>query len=168
MRAAIARQPCYLPATATLAVALAVVAGSAVADETSQKPPMAPGDQAIIESDAFGSYFVLKPLKQKYEKLVKRVAELRADIDEAHRDGTILETVTADFPRFVHRDPELAPTLHKLRSSGKKLFLLTNSRWSYTDKMMTYLLGDAMGEYPHWRNYFDVVIAAANKPAFFQ
>jgi 5'-nucleotidase len=98
----------------------------------------------------------------------KAFMDIRESIDEAHRDGTILETVTADFPRFVRRDNELALTLHKLRSSGKKLFLLTNSRWSYTDKMMTYLIGDAMGEYPHWRNYFDVVIAAANKPAFFQ
>ena len=98
----------------------------------------------------------------------KTFTDIRESIDEAHRDGTILETVSADFPRFVSRDPELAPTLHKLRSSGKRLFLLTNSRWSYTDQMMTYLIGDAMGEYPHWRNYFDVVIASANKPAFFQ
>jgi HAD superfamily 5'-nucleotidase-like hydrolase len=94
--------------------------------------------------------------------------DIRESIDEAHRDGTILETVSANFPRFVHKDPELALTLHKLRSAGKKLFVLTNSRWSYTDKMMTYLLGGAMAEYPHWRNYFDVVIVAATKPAFFQ
>ncbi len=94
--------------------------------------------------------------------------DIRESIDEAHRDGTILETVAADFPRFVDKDPELAVTLHKLRSSGKRLFLLTNSRWSYTDKMMTYLLDGALGEYPHWRNYFDVVIVAATKPAFFQ
>jgi 5'-nucleotidase len=94
--------------------------------------------------------------------------DIRESIDEAHRDGTILETVAADFPRFVMKDPELAPTLHKLRSSGKKLFVLTNSRWSYTEKMMCYLLDGQMSEYPHWRNYFDVVIVAATKPAFFQ
>jgi 5'-nucleotidase len=94
--------------------------------------------------------------------------DIRESIDEAHRDGTILETVAGDFPRFVVKDHELAPTLHKLRSAGKKLFLLTNSRWSYTDKMMTYLLDGEMTEYPHWRNYFDVVIVAATKPAFFQ
>ena len=76
--------------------------------------------------------------------------------------------VAGDFPRFVNKDPDLAPTLHKLRSAGKKLFLLTNSRWAYTDKMMTYLLDGEMSEYPHWRNYFDVVIVAATKPAFFQ
>ena len=34
--------------------------------------------------------------------------------------------------------------------------------------MMKYLLDGEMSEYPHWRNYFDVVVAAATKPAFFQ
>jgi HAD superfamily 5'-nucleotidase-like hydrolase len=94
--------------------------------------------------------------------------DIRESIDEAHRDGTILETVAGDFRRFVAKDRDLAPTLHKLRSAGKKLFLLTNSRWSYTEQMMSYLLDGEMGEYPHWRNYFDVVIVAATKPAFFQ
>ncbi|MGO8993312.1 MAG: HAD-IG family 5'-nucleotidase, partial [Polyangiaceae bacterium] len=94
--------------------------------------------------------------------------DIRESIDEAHRDGTILNAVLGDFPRYIKRDPDLAPTLHKLRSAGKKLFLLTNSRWPYTDAMMNYLIGDAMTEYPTWRNYFDVVIVAATKPAFFQ
>ena len=95
-------------------------------------------------------------------------SDIREIIDEAHRDGTILDTVMADFPRFVDTDRVLAPTLHKLRSAGKKLFVLTNSRWQYTDRMMTYLLGGEMVEYPHWKNYFDIVIVAATKPAFFQ
>lgn len=94
--------------------------------------------------------------------------DIRECIDEAHRDGTILEAVLADLPRYLERDPALASTLHKLRSAGKKLFLLTNSRWPYTEKMMTYLLGGAMPEYPSFRHYFDVVIVASQKPAFFQ
>ncbi len=94
--------------------------------------------------------------------------DIRESIDEAHRDGTILDAVANDLPRFVHKDPDLALTLHKLRSAGKKLFLLTNSRWTYTEKMMTYLLGGALSEYPSWRHYFDVVVVAATKPAFFQ
>ncbi|WP_394837682.1 HAD-IG family 5'-nucleotidase [Pendulispora rubella] len=98
----------------------------------------------------------------------KLFTDIRECIDEAHRDGTILDAVVSDLPRFVHRDPDLALTLHKLRSAGKKLFLLTNSRWPYTEKMMTYLLGGAMVEYPSWRNYFDIVVVAATKPAFFQ
>lgn len=94
--------------------------------------------------------------------------DIRESIDEAHRDGTILDEVNRNLPRYVDRDPLLAQTLHKLRSAGKKLFLLTNSRWPYTEKMMTYLLGGAMPEYPSFRHFFDVIICASAKPAFFQ
>jgi HAD superfamily 5'-nucleotidase-like hydrolase len=100
-----------------------------------------------------------------YERLF---ADVRASIDEAHADGTVYRYVTADLSRFVERDPELARTLHKLRSAGKKLFLLTNSPWSYTDQMMNYLLGEGMTEYPSWQHYFDVVITSAMKPLWFK
>ena len=75
--------------------------------------------------------------------------DIRESIDEAHRDGTILDAVDAR-PRRASSTaiPISAATLHKLRSAGKRLFLLTNSRWAYTDKMMNYLLGGAMAEYP--------------------
>ncbi len=94
--------------------------------------------------------------------------DIRESIDEAHRDGTILDAVAGDLPRYVARDPELATALHKWRSAGKRLFLLTNSRGSYTEKVMSYLLDGAMAEYPSWRHFFDVVVVAAGKPAFFQ
>ncbi len=98
----------------------------------------------------------------------KLFEDVRASIDSAHHDGTIQAAILPALGRFVVRDPELAPTLHKLRSAGKKLFLLTNSQWPYTDAMMRYLLEGFMPEYPQWRNFFDVVVCAASKPAFFQ
>lgn len=94
--------------------------------------------------------------------------DVRESIDEAHRDGTVYANVLGDISRFILRDGDLAETLHKLRSAGKKLFLLTNSPWSYTDSVMRYLLGSAMTEYPSWRHYFDLVIVAAQKPRWFQ
>lgn len=94
--------------------------------------------------------------------------DVRECIDEAHRDGTVYRAVLAEIDRYILRDDDLAETLHKLRSSGKKLFLLTNSPWSYTDTVMRYLLGGAMNEYPSWRHYFDVAVCAAQKPRWFQ
>lgn len=93
--------------------------------------------------------------------------DIRACIDLSHQDGSILDRVLADIPRYVLRDPDLALTLHKLRSSGKRLFVLTNSRHGYTDKMMTYLLGNALPEYPTWKHYFDYIVTASAKPRFF-
>jgi HAD superfamily 5'-nucleotidase-like hydrolase len=94
--------------------------------------------------------------------------DVRASIDEAHADGTVYKMVTGSFADYIERDEELARTLHKLRSAGKRLFLLTNSPWSYTDAVMSYLLGHAMPEYPSWRHYFEFVVCSAQKPRWFQ
>jgi HAD superfamily 5'-nucleotidase-like hydrolase len=93
--------------------------------------------------------------------------DIRTTIDLVHADGSLKALVRADLDRFVIRDPDLGPALHRLRSGGKKLFLLTNSAWDYTDVVMTHLLDGVLPEYPSWRNYFDFVITAARKPGFF-
>lgn len=98
---------------------------------------------------------------------VRLFNDVRECADSAYCDGTIPRTIMGECDRYVRRDPMLAPTLHKLRSAGKRLFLLTNSPLEYTDAMMLHLLGDAMPEYPTWRHYFDVTITSAAKPAFF-
>ncbi len=93
--------------------------------------------------------------------------DIRECIDEAHRDESMKRIIKANLGDYIVKDPELAPTLHKFRSSGKRLFVLTNSAWDYTDAVMTHLLGEALPAYANWRSYFDVVIVAGAKPAFF-
>lgn len=93
--------------------------------------------------------------------------DIRQCADVSHQDGSILGVVLEDLPRYVDRDPELGVLFHKLRSAGKRLFLLTNSGPEYTDAMMSYLLDEALEEYPSWRRYFDYVHTAAKKPGFF-
>jgi HAD superfamily 5'-nucleotidase-like hydrolase len=93
--------------------------------------------------------------------------DIRESIDTVHRDGSLKAEVGKDISRYVVKDPELGPALHKLRSGGKKLFLLTNSLWDYTDAVMSYVLDGLLPEYPSWRNYFDAVVTGASKPAFF-
>lgn len=93
--------------------------------------------------------------------------DIRECIDLAHRDGAIKDIIVKDLPSYIERDPHLAEALHKMRSSGKKLFLLTNSAWDYTNPVMSYLLDGALDAYPGWRNYFDVVVVSAQKPGFF-
>jgi HAD superfamily 5'-nucleotidase-like hydrolase len=92
---------------------------------------------------------------------------IRECIDLAHRDGSIKTIVSAQLPEYIVRDDALAETLHKFRSSGKRLFLLTNSAWDYTSTVMTYLLDGALAAYPNWKSYFDVVVVSAMKPEFF-
>ena len=112
-------------------------------------------------------------LVDHFERTGKQVAyrdlfdHIRASIDEAHRDDTLKNVIKAEMPSYVIKDPKLAETLHKLRSSGKKIFLLTNSLWDYSNAVMSYLLDGERKAYPSWRNYFDAIIVGAAKPAFF-
>jgi 5'-nucleotidase len=110
-------------------------------------------------------YFDARPdPKPDYNQLWQ---DIRECIDLAHRDGSIKTIIAAELPVYIERDPFLAEALHKLRSSGKRLFLLTNSDFQYTNPVMSYLLDGAFPAYPSWRNFFDVVIVSAGKPEFF-
>jgi len=93
--------------------------------------------------------------------------DVREGIDSIHRDGSLKNVIMANLETYFVIDPDLPVTLHKLRSAGKKLFLLTNSLWLYTDAVMTHLLDGRMKEYATWRSYFDVVICGGKKPNFF-
>ncbi|MEY2667495.1 MAG: hypothetical protein RJA59_133 [Pseudomonadota bacterium] len=102
--------------------------------------------------------------KLDYDRLF---TDIRESMDQIHADGTLKTRVKADLARFIVRDAELGPALHKLRSAGKRLFLLTNSHLDYTEAVMRHVLDGVLPEYPSWRNYFDAVITASRKPGFF-
>ena len=93
--------------------------------------------------------------------------DVRNSIDDIHRDGTLKSVIMADLPKYFEVDDGLALALHKLRSAGKRLFLLTNSFWVYTQAVMSFLLDGRMKEYANWRAYFDIVIVGGKKPRFF-
>ncbi|XP_056279635.1 5'-nucleotidase domain-containing protein 2 isoform X2 [Pseudoliparis swirei] len=87
------------------------------------------------------------------------------DISEAigmvHVKGFMYKWVMEDLDKFILRGEETDAVLHRLVSHGKKMFLITNSPFSFVDKGMTYMVGK------NWRDFFDVVIVQAEKPHFF-
>ncbi len=94
--------------------------------------------------------------------------DIRYCIDLIHRDGSLKSEITRNLARYIYRDPHLPLTLDKFIQSGKRLFLLTNSEWFYTDLVMEYLLEtDTLG-YQSWRDYFEMVFVSAGKPDFFK
>jgi 5'-nucleotidase len=123
---------------------------------------------ALSEASAFAT--IIHAYGERGTRLNFRTLfnDIRECIDEAHRDGSILIPVMSDPARFLERDPELAITLHKLRSAGKRLFVLTNSRHKYTNVLLTHLLDGMLPDYPSYKHYFDVIVVAARKPSFFQ
>jgi HAD superfamily 5'-nucleotidase-like hydrolase len=113
---------------------------------------------------ALVDFFDRRGQRVDYAKLF---TDIRQSIDEAHRDGSIKDVISRDPARYVVKDADLAETLHKFRSAGKDLFILTNSEPHYTELIMSYLLDGALAEYPRWRNFFDVVVVSSRKPDFF-
>ncbi|MCG3173294.1 MAG: hypothetical protein GMKNLPBB_01472 [Myxococcota bacterium] len=97
----------------------------------------------------------------------KLCRDIRVSVDTCHRDGSLKGQVRRHMDNYIERDELLAPTLHLLRSSGKKLFLLTNSELEHSDAVMGWLLNGQLNEYPHWTTYFDAIIVTARKPGFF-
>lgn len=88
-------------------------------------------------------------------------------MDCIHVDGSCKARTLENVSKYIVRTEKLSLLLHKLRKTGKKLFLITNSPWDYTNGVMTYILDGFNDEYANWRSYFDHIIVNANKPSFF-
>nr|WP_320131029.1 HAD-IG family 5'-nucleotidase [uncultured Holophaga sp.] len=101
---------------------------------------------------------------KSYADLYRRV---RAAVDAQHFEGRLKAEIVADPDRYVVQDPEAALTLLDQRAAGKRLLLVTNSEWSYTDSMMSYAYNRYLPEGTTWRELFDLVIVSARKPDFF-
>lgn len=54
--------------------------------------------------------------------------------------GDLKRVTCENLSKYVHRDNRLATLLTRLRANGEKVFLLTNSEYIYTEKIMKYLL----------------------------
>ena len=105
-----------------------------------------------------------KKIKKTYREVY---GDLRRFIDLSHADGSIKNLVMADPGKFIRKDKYLATALMRLVDGGKTLFLLTNSGWDYTNRVMSYILDGEHEEFPSWRDYFEYTIVASGKPGFF-
>ena len=95
-------------------------------------------------------------------------ATIRASLDQAHLEGELKAEIMDAPDRFVVLDDELPLELQDLHAAGKKLLLITNSEWTYTDVMMRYAFDPYLPEGRGWRDLFDMVIVSARKPSFFE
>lgn len=104
------------------------------------------------------------PAPMGYEQLYRLT---KSGLDEAHMEGRLKAEIIADPDRFVVLDPDAPLALLDQKRAGKKLLLITNSEWGYTDAMMRYAYERFLPIGMPWRELFDVVIVQARKPEFF-
>ncbi len=94
--------------------------------------------------------------------------DIRSAIDSIHADGTLKTKILSRPELFLHRDPEVVIALRRLQSHGRKIFLLTNSEWYYTQGICSFLFDNLLPDFGCWRDLFDLIIVGAGKPAFFK
>ncbi|XP_010558821.2 PREDICTED: 5'-nucleotidase domain-containing protein 4-like, partial [Tarenaya hassleriana] len=113
-------------------------------------------DEGAISAD-------LAPLD--YKGLYKAVGKA---LFRAHVEGRLKNEIMSRPDLFVEPDPELPLALLDQKEAGKKLLLITNSDYEYTDKMMIHSFNRYLPNGMGWRDLFDIVIVSARKPEFFQ
>lgn len=98
--------------------------------------------------------------------------DVRGAVDWVHIYGDLKQKTLENLDEYVKKDERLPMVLSRIRESGAKLFLLTNSDYKFTDRIMTFLFDFPHGakpEEPHrdWKTYFDTIVVDARKPLFF-
>jgi len=107
-------------------------------------------------------------LKDKsYQQLYK---DVRRSVDLCHRDGVIKDRVGEDPGLYIQSEPGIVDMLKRLKLSGRKVFLLTNSLWDYTNVVMNHICGISKEEERNleWMELFDLIIVGACKPSFLE
>ena len=118
----------------------------------------------VVIYSALVDYFDQRGNGPSYRQLYLDFLEV---LTQKHRQGAIQAVVAKQPDRFVHGAPDLAETLKWIRRAGKTCFILTNSPWNYTNRIMEHLLPKAQHGIP-WREHFHFVVVSASKPSFFR
>lgn len=116
-------------------------------------------------------YGQLIDLKDKNPNSLPPYSRIATDILETvntvHSDGTLKQQIANDLNTYVLQDKEVVEGLKKFVSYGKKIFLLTNSQYNYTNLLLNYAINPFLKEGEDWKDLFEFVITYADKPRFF-
>ncbi|GAQ77600.1 haloacid dehalogenase-like hydrolase superfamily hydrolase [Klebsormidium nitens] len=93
--------------------------------------------------------------------------DVKKSIDYVHRSALMHRAILEKPSQFLLKQPGVIQQLKRLKASGKKLFILTNSPFFFVDGGMRYLFQDDGQDGQSWRQLFDVVIALADKPNWY-
>ncbi|XP_068082239.1 cytosolic purine 5'-nucleotidase isoform X2 [Anabrus simplex] len=98
--------------------------------------------------------------------------DVRNAVDWVHIQGDMKAQTVENLDEYVRKDERLPMFLTRIRESGAKVFLLTNSDYRFTNKIMTHLFDFPHGARPdephrNWKTYFDIIVVDARKPLFF-
>ncbi|XP_054694345.1 5'-nucleotidase domain-containing protein 2 isoform X1 [Grus americana] len=103
-------------------------------------------------------YFISHGIEFDQVHLYKDISDAIRDV---HVKGVMYKWIEKDLEQYILHGDEIYAVLNRLVNHKKKLFLITNSPFSFVDKGMKHMVGK------NWRDLFDLVIVQAGKPNFF-
>ncbi|XP_061473968.1 5'-nucleotidase domain-containing protein 2 isoform X2 [Rhineura floridana] len=103
-------------------------------------------------------YFMTHNIEYDQVHLYKDISDAIKDV---HVKGMMYKWIEKDMEKYILHGDETYAVLNQLVNHNKKLFLITNSPFSFVDKGMKHMVGK------NWRDLFDMVIVQADKPNFF-
>jgi HAD superfamily 5'-nucleotidase-like hydrolase len=116
-------------------------------------------------------YRYLVDLKDEDETLLPNYRVLADDVlrmvDRVHADGSLKQQITDNLERFVIRDAALVGAMERFVRYGKRLFIVTNSEYYYTKKMLDYTINPYLTDGKTWETLFEYTVTLSSKPRFF-
>lgn len=107
-------------------------------------------------------YFESNNIKVNYRAIF---SDIRNYVDEVHRDGSLKNYILNEPNKYIISDENIVKALQRLKYYGKKLALITNSDYEYTNNIMNYCFTRYLGY--DWKSLFDLIVVSSNKPDFF-
>jgi HAD superfamily 5'-nucleotidase-like hydrolase len=93
--------------------------------------------------------------------------DVQACVDKVHSDGSLKSIISKNLSTYVIKDRALVDGLKHFIHHGKRIFILTNSEYSYTKLLLDYAISPFLKKGESWADLFEFVITLANKPRFF-
>jgi hypothetical protein len=88
-------------------------------------------------------------------------------VDTVHSDGSLKGEIAKNLDHYVRKEPQMVYNLKKYTQFKKKIFILTNSEYHYTKRLLDYAINPYLSAGETWQNLFEIVITLAQKPRFF-
>lgn len=118
-----------------------------------------------------GLYQQLVDLKDEFTSEFGSYEEIARDVlvavDQVHSIGELKKYVSEHLDKFIIKDDTLVAGLKRYLKHGKKIFIITNSDFEYTNLLLTHAINGYLDEGQTWSDLFEYVITLADKPRFF-
>jgi HAD superfamily 5'-nucleotidase-like hydrolase len=93
--------------------------------------------------------------------------DVLASLDKVHAEGKLKRYISEHLETYIIKEPDVVAGLQRYIQYGKKIFILTNSNYTYTKQLLDFAINPFLKPGETWQDLFEFVITQADKPRFF-